>query len=91
MTTLTMAVCVSWTLFTVFIGLFICWPVSMNWDANTPGGKCGNQVAAFAAVGIFDLATDLLIIILPIPMVLGLRMRWRHKAAVTAIFGAGAL
>lgn len=63
----------------------------MNWAANTPGGKCGNEVAAFSAVGIFDLLTDLAIIILPIPMVIKLQLNWRHKVAVFGIFGAGTL
>lgn len=63
----------------------------MNWDSNTKGGECGNEVAAFAAVGIFDLLTDLAIIVLPIPMTLGLQLRWRDKMALCMIFGAGAL
>ncbi|KAJ0309102.1 hypothetical protein COL5a_001223 [Colletotrichum fioriniae] len=88
---ITTGLCVCWMLFTILIGIFICQPVAMNWNPATPGGKCGDQNAAFAAVGYFDLATDLIILVLPIPMVYNLQLRWPHKVALYIIFGAGAL
>ncbi|KAK1674548.1 integral membrane protein [Colletotrichum godetiae] len=88
---ITTGLCVCWMLFTILIGIFICQPVAMNWNPTTPGGKCGDQNAAFAAVGYFDLATDLIILVLPIPMVYNLQLRWPHKVALNIIFGAGAL
>ncbi|OHE94570.1 integral membrane protein [Colletotrichum orchidophilum] len=88
---ITMGLCVCWMLFTILIGIFICQPVAMNWDPETPGGWCGDQNAGFAAVGFFDLATDLIILVLPIPMVYNLQLRLPHKVALYAIFGAGAL
>ncbi|UQC77604.1 uncharacterized protein CLUP02_03073 [Colletotrichum lupini] len=88
---ITTGLCVCWMLFTILIGIFICQPVAMNWNPATPGGKCGDQNAAFAAVGYFDLATDLIILVLPIPMVYNLQLRWPHKVALYVIFGAGAL
>ncbi|KAJ0166102.1 hypothetical protein CTA2_8648 [Colletotrichum tanaceti] len=88
---ITTGLCVCWMFFTILIGIFICQPVAMNWDPTTPGGTCGNQNAAFAAVGFFDLVTDLIILVLPIPMVYKLQLRWPHKVALYVIFGAGAL
>ncbi|GJC95772.1 integral membrane protein [Colletotrichum higginsianum] len=88
---ITTGLCVCWMFFTILIGIFICQPVAMNWDPTTPGGTCGNQNAAFAAVGYFDLVTDLIILVLPIPMVYKLQLRWPHKIALYVIFGAGAL
>ncbi|GKT46701.1 satratoxin biosynthesis SC1 cluster protein 4 [Colletotrichum spaethianum] len=88
---ITTGLCVCWMLFTILIGIFICQPVAMNWNPATPGGKCGDQNAAFAAVGYFDLATDLIILILPVPMVYKLHLRWPYKVALYFIFGAGAL
>lgn len=86
-----MGLCVCWTLFTIILGITICQPVAMNWDPTTPGGTCGSQVAGFSAVGYMDLGTDLLLLLLPVPMVYRLQMRLRHKVAVSCIFGAGAL
>lgn len=72
-------------------GILICSPVSMNWDPNTPGGKCGNEVLVFAAVGITDLFTDFVILVLPLPMVCRLHLKWQDKAALFFIFGTGTL
>lgn len=91
LTWIVMAMCIGWVLFTIIIGFTICQPVAMNWDSNTPGGVCGNQLAGFAAVGILDLITDGALLLLPAPMVIRLQMRWQHKVALLAIFGAGAL
>lgn len=90
-TFIVMGLCIVWMVFTILIGLFICWPITMNWDPDTPGGKCGDQIAAFSAVGIIDVATDLVIIALPIPMIYPLQIRWQHKVALCSIFGAGLL
>lgn len=90
-TFIVMGLCLVWMVFTILIGLFICWPIAMNWDPDTPGGKCGDQIAAFSAVGIIDVATDLVIIALPIPMIYPLQIRWQHKVALCSIFGAGLL
>lgn len=91
LTWIVMAICIGWVLFTIIIGFTICQPVAMNWDPATPGGTCGNQLAGFAAVGILDLITDGALLLLPVPMVIRLQMRWQHKIALLAIFGAGAL
>lgn len=84
-------ICFMWMMFTILLGLFICWPVPMNWDADTEGGSCGDQAATFAAVGVVDLVTDLAIIILPVPMSLRLQLKSRHKVALCVMFGAGVL
>ena len=86
-----MALATSWAIMTILIGLLICRPLSMNWNPLTPGGKCGNQTAAFAAVGVVDLLTDLLILVLPLPMVVRLQVSRANKIGLVAIFGAGVL
>ncbi|KAK7980162.1 phosphoglycerate mutase-like protein [Apiospora arundinis] len=86
-----MAFTIGWALMTILMGLLICHPVEMNWNPFTPGGKCGDQVAAFGAVGIIDMVNELAILTLPIPMVLQLRMPFRYKAALFCVFGAGVL
>lgn len=76
---------------TVLIGILICQPVAMNWNQLTPGGRCGNQNAAFSAVGYIDLLSDLIILVLPIPIVLKLQLPMANKIGLSAIFGAGIL
>jgi hypothetical protein len=86
-----MVLAVAWAIMTILIGMLICQPVQMNWIPTTPGGKCGNQVAAFSAVGIMDVAVDCIIFLLPIPMVLKLRVRPAEKIGLLCIFGLGIL
>lgn len=86
-----MAFTLAWALMTILMGLLICHPVEMNWNPFTPGGRCGDQVAAFGAIGIVDMINELAILALPIPMVLQLMMPFRYKAALFCVFGAGVL
>ncbi|OCK85403.1 hypothetical protein K432DRAFT_318302 [Lepidopterella palustris CBS 459.81] len=86
-----MVLAACWAVMTFMIGLLICRPLRMNWDPTTPGGKCGNENAAFAAVGVVDLITDTVILVLPIPMVLRLQIPQANKIGLICIFGAGLL
>lgn len=84
------ALAVCWAIMTVLIGICICKPVARNWDTNIPG-SCGNQNAAFSAVGYIDLLSDGLILVLPIPIVLQLQLPRANKIGLLAIFCGGIL
>ncbi|KAF2804350.1 uncharacterized protein BDZ99DRAFT_575572 [Mytilinidion resinicola] len=81
----------SWGLMTFLIGILICQPIEMNWNPEVKGGKCGNQNAAFASVGIVDLLTDLVILLLPMPMVAKLQIPRANKIGLVCIFCTGML
>lgn len=85
------ALCVAWSLMTILIGFLNCRPIDFNWNLENPEGHCGNQNAAFAAVGIVDIATDTIIISLPVPMVLKLKLPLSKKIAVISVFAVGLL
>ena len=72
----------------ILTGVLVCQPVTLNWDPKVRG-TCGNQRNAFAAISIVDIATDLLIISLPIRILWSLQMRRTYKIAVACMFGAG--
>ncbi|CZR70297.1 uncharacterized protein PAC_20199 [Phialocephala subalpina] len=86
-----MGICVGWAVMTCLIGLLICQPIAMNWDPTIPGGHCGKENIAFAIVGVVDLATDLAILILPLPEIKGLQIPLANKIALLCIFGLGTL
>ncbi|KAK7972527.1 hypothetical protein PG988_006661 [Apiospora saccharicola] len=86
-----MAFNIAWTILTMSMGMLICQPIQMNWNPFTPGGHCGDQVAAFVWIGIIDVINEFCILLLPVPMVWRLQMPLRYKAAVFCMFGAGAL
>ncbi|TEA15717.1 Satratoxin biosynthesis SC1 cluster protein 4 [Colletotrichum sidae] len=86
-----MGLAAAWMLMTILIGLLICRPIAMQWDPTIPGGECGDQTTAFAAVVVVDIIVDVFIFVLPIPMVLKLQVSRAHRIALMGIFGAGIL
>ena len=75
--------------FIIISSLTICQPISYFWD-KSQNGHCGNQVALYLAGGIFNLILDVTVVILPMPMLWGLQMAKKKKAALTGAFGLGA-
>ncbi|KAL2860649.1 hypothetical protein BJX68DRAFT_90142 [Aspergillus pseudodeflectus] len=92
------ALAISWFL---IIGYFIacaiasiagCLPVSYVWTRykTPPGpGSCFNEVAFFRWNGIANMLLDILMLILPLPMVWRMRMSRRRRLLLTGIFGMG--
>lgn len=71
--------------------LLICQPIQYNWNLSLPGGHCGSQSAVFAVFGIMNLVTDVAVLTMPIPSLLGLKMAFFQKASLLATFVVGFL
>ncbi|KAL7629120.1 hypothetical protein AAE478_000639 [Parahypoxylon ruwenzoriense] len=84
---------IAWVALALLVEVLVCRPISMNWDSRelAPGGRCGNQVAAFVSVGIVDVINQLLILMLPVPHVWRLGIKRHYQVATTCIFGIGVL
>ena len=67
----------------------ICRPLAFFWN-KTIEGSCGNEQAIFLSTGILNLMIDVMVVILPMPMLWGLQMKVAKKIALTGIFGLGA-
>ncbi|KAL1857639.1 hypothetical protein VTK73DRAFT_8021 [Phialemonium thermophilum] len=78
----------AWMIMTVLIGLLICRPIQKNWDP-TVSGQCGNQIAGYTAVSVYNVIVDVVMCILPIPMIYNLQVKKPYKAALLGIFGIG--
>ena len=52
-------------------------------------GVCGSNVEGVLATSAINLSVDLIIIILPMPMIWRLQMATRRKVAITITFGLG--
>ncbi|XDG06920.1 hypothetical protein ABKA04_006535 [Annulohypoxylon sp. FPYF3050] len=87
----TIVLTVVWMLLIVFVNLFMCHPINTYWDLRTPGGFCGDQKAAFASVGIVDIANHLIILMLPLPMIWKMGVEIRYRVATVCIFTIGIL
>jgi hypothetical protein len=81
----------AWGLATILAGCFICTPFAMNWDQTIPGGKCGDQVLSFTVTGSFNLITDIMVLVLPLPYLTRLQMRLYKKLVLIAVFSVGLL
>ncbi|KAL3708482.1 hypothetical protein TMatcc_006466 [Talaromyces marneffei ATCC 18224] len=73
--------------FTLLI-CFTCIPPAKIWDSNVPG-YCVNAIAAYYGPIGSSLGLDVLIIILPIPVLLKLRLNYKQKLVLVGMFATG--
>jgi hypothetical protein len=84
-----MAIVVSWWASVVLEEFLLCRPLAFNWDRTIKGGVCSDNMAAYIAAGVINLCTDLMVLILPVPIILGLMLPVRTKIALTCTFCLG--
>lgn len=77
-----------WSLANVLLLFLICRPFAANYDL-TVQGTCGDRPTAFIAIGAFNIITDILILVLPIPTIWSLRAQRKMKIGLTVIFSFG--
>ncbi|KAI1775621.1 hypothetical protein F4818DRAFT_414395 [Hypoxylon cercidicola] len=86
------ALTVACVLSTVLVSLLICQPIALNWQ--TPPmtmGACGDQDAAYLAIGIIDVVNQLAILMLPLPSIIKLGVVKRYKVIMAILFSIGIL
>lgn len=82
---------VAYGIINVFVGVFTCTPIQYFWDKSIPGGTCIKFVTWWffnASVGIL---TDLVLCVLPMPMLKTLNLPRRQKYGLIGVFGIGGL
>lgn len=67
-----------------------CRPLAKYWDPLLPG-VCEDQIASSVALGSCNVATDFIIVLLPMPMVWRLQMATQRKIELTVVFALGFL
>lgn len=85
-----MFVVVAYTLGIMFSLIFPCKPIASNWD-TTISGECINKTGIYIATAVINIATDLALLILPIPILARLQIPGLEKAALIAMFGVGSM
>lgn len=70
--------------------IFGCSPRSKYWNPDTPG-HCINYTVAGLVYGSMNIASDLLIFVLPLPTVWRLKLPIKEKVGVSLIFMSGAM
>ncbi|KAJ6440842.1 PTH11-type GPCR protein [Purpureocillium lavendulum] len=68
-----------------------CRPIELNWQVFPDPGECVKAQGQLLTLGIFNVATDLMLLILPIPIFAMLRVSWQRKAQLYTLFTLGIL
>jgi hypothetical protein len=75
-------------LYNIPANLFQCAPIRQAWDF-TANGKCLNQMALWITQSAFHVLTDVMIFILPLPLIAKSQMPIRQKTQALIIFALG--
>ena len=79
-----------WALTVVLEVLFVCIPFAKNWDFKKRG-TCVHTHQMYIATGSVNIATDVLLMVLPIPYILKMRIDVKQKLGTIAMFSLGTL
>lgn len=85
-----MALVVGYCLTLILAQTFQCRPVDAGWDFFKPG-HCVSLIKINIAIGAFNVASDFLILVAPIPLVLGLQLRRAKMIGVLIVLATGVL
>ncbi|KAL8734369.1 MAG: hypothetical protein Q9166_001567 [cf. Caloplaca sp. 2 TL-2023] len=80
----------AWMIQQVLASLLLCHPISYNWDPSV-NGSCGDVAANCLAGAGINTLTDILILVLPMPIIWRLHVPLRNKIILSFIFGLGSL
>jgi hypothetical protein len=89
-TKIVMALTLLWTVVNFLQVFLICRPFRATYDI-TVQGECGNRKQSFLAISAFNIITDFIILLLPIPSVWKLHVPRSTKIALTGVFCFGLL
>ena len=68
----------------------ICTPFAYYWN-HKPGGHCGDVIAVWAYSGVANIATDLMMLVVPLPALYRLHVDWYTKAGLFVTFLTGSV
>lgn len=79
-----------YTVATFIVTIFQCDPIQKAWARDLPG-TCVNLTAFWYANAALHTLTDVIILLLPMPVIKGLKLPRRQKLALNLVFALGIL
>lgn len=78
-------------LWTLFGSIFTCWPVEYYWTFLVPGseGSCMSKGGVTYSNAALNILTDLVLIVIPAPLLWGLQIPKRQRIILMCLFGVG--
>jgi hypothetical protein len=80
----------TWGAIGTVVTAFICIPLSKFWNISQPGVCMNKEVPWFLSAGL-QILTDIIILILPMPVLHSLQLPRRQKYALMVVFALGGL
>ena len=81
---------IAWCIAIDCVAVFACIPIKRGWDSSVPG-HCLERQANFVGAAIPNILIDLILLVLPMPMLGQLHTTVRRKVALVGVFTAGYL
>ena len=75
---------------TITGAIFTCTPVSFFWN-KTQNGQCINQLAFWFSNAGINIASDIILWAIPLPVLKSLRLPRKQKYGLIIVFGVGIL
>lgn len=82
---------VVWTVVSIITGVALCIPIEKLWDATITWGVCLPLAPMGLAVTSAHILTDLIILLMPLPLVLNLKITRKRKMLIISTFMAGGM
>lgn len=74
-----------------FTLIFACSPVQKSFDVSITEGTCVSSTALYIATAVCNIASDLILFLLPMPMVFGLQLPTKQKLGLLFVFTIGSM
>ena len=71
--------------------LLICRPITYSFDKTIPGGSCGDLLRFELFTAVWNLISDFIVVVLPMPMLWKLQLQTKKKVGLCIAFGMGIL
>lgn len=82
-------ICIGYTMGTILAAFLVCSPLPFYWDATIKGGHCGNEFLSYIITGSINIATDIMVLLLPIPCLAQLELGLCKRLILIATFACG--
>lgn len=86
---ITLIIVIVYGLWTFWSAVFTCFPVAKFWDPTVKEGYCMNFTALWFSNASVNIVTDLIIFLLPVPVIRSLNLPRKQKIGLMMIFAVG--
>ena len=85
-----MAVVVAWSIGAIGATIWQCVPIAGAWD-KTVNSKCIDSDAFWIAYAVMNILTDIMVLALPVPSIMKLKLSLRDRLLLCSVFLMGSL